>query len=71
MTSPRTPQKGSPYTKPRAIPDVEDQPCEARSDLDGGNHVLVTETAGERLLTRCVWCRVTWAALDEALRSRP
>ena len=52
-------------TKSRAL-HVEEQVCrDAFMALPAVNHELINTPAG---VTRCLYCRETWAALDQALR---
>lgn len=55
---------------PPKVPSVETLPCPSREDVDGGNHRLLTEMRGQNAVTSCVWCRTSWAALDQELRTR-
>lgn len=47
---------------PTKIPDVETVPCPKRSDAA---HVIENSATG---VSRCIWCKGTWADLDGQIR---
>lgn len=71
MTRPSAPRGYAPKTgkgrqtrAPKAVREVETQPCPAT--LGSECHELSNTPAG---VTRCIWCRETWGALDAELRA--